>query len=486
MKQATGIETASFLTRLHCEQVLFAVGFLALCQMAQAVSPAPDGGYLGGNTAEGQNALLSLTTGTYNTAVGWFSLRGNTESGFNTAIGAGTLPANTADENTAVGAGALLSNTTGRQNTANGAFTLLSNTTGNFNTATGVKALFMNTDGDNDTAIGYFALDNNTTGNYNTGIGGYALGSNSTGDENTALGFEALQGNTSGVSNTGIGFAALVNNSADNNTAAGAVALQSNTTGTQNTAAGFAALYNNTEGSYNTANGLGALHENTIGNSNTADGINALYNNTTGSLNVALGDRAGSNLTTGSNNVVIGGGVLGAAGDENTIRIGNGDMAATFIAGIVGATIAGGTPVYIDSAGKLGTITSSKRFKEGIKPMDKASEALLALKPVTFRYKKEIDPAGKSQFGLMAEEVEKVNPDLVVRDKRGEIYTVRYDAVNAMLLNEFLKEHRTVQELEKEMGAVTAQLKEQGAQIQKVCAQIQITKPTRKVVFSNP
>jgi trimeric autotransporter adhesin len=500
MKQATGIETASFLTRLHCEQVLFAVGFLALCQMAQAVSPAPDGGYLGGNTAEGQNALLSLTTGTYNTAVGWFSLRGNTESGFNTAIGAGTLPANTADENTAVGAGALLSNTTGRQNTANGAFTLLSNTTGNFNTATGVKALFMNTDGDNNTAIGYFALDNNTTGNYNTGIGGYALGSNSTGDENTALGFEALQGNTSGVSNTGIGFAALVNNSADNNTAAGAVALQSNTTGTQNTAAGVAALYNNTEGSFNTANGLGALHENTTGNSNTADGINALYNNTTGSLNVALGDRAGSNLTTGSNNIVIGGGVLGAAGDENTIRIGNGDMAATFIAGIVGATSAGGTPVYIDSAGKLGTITSSKRFKEGIKPMDKASEALLALKPVTFRYKKEIDPAGKSQFGLVAEEVEAVNPDLVVRGKSGEIYTVRYDQVNAMLLNEFLKEHKktqqleaafaqqrndfevTIAELKKEIAGVAARSKNQDEKIQKVSAQVELSIPgSRKV-----
>ena len=153
-------------------------------------------------------------------------------------------------------------------------------------------------------------------------------------------------------------------------------------------------------------------------------------------------------LTTGSNNIVIGGGVLGAAGDGNTIRIGNGDMAATFIAGIVGATIAGGTPVYIDSAGKLGTITSSKRFKEDIKPMDKASEALLALKPVTFRYKKEIDPTGKSQFGLVAEEVQKVNRDLVVRDKEGKPYSVRYDQVNAMLLNEFLKEHKRVGELQ--------------------------------------
>ena len=161
-------------------------------------------------------------------------------------------------------------------------------------------------------------------------------------------------------------------------------------------------------------------------------------------------------------------------------------MATTFIAGIVGATSAGGTPVYIDSAGKLGTITSSKRFKEGIKPMDKASEALLALKPVTFRYKKEIDPAGTPQFGLVAEEVEKVNPDLVVRDKGGEIYTVRYDQVNAMLLNEFLKEHRKVQELEKGMADLTAQFREQAVQIQKVNARIETNKPRTELAFNNP
>ncbi len=528
MKQETGIETASFLARLHRwhgEQVLLAVGLLAICQMAQAVSPAPDGGYLGGNTAEGQNALLSLTSGTYNTAIGWFSLTSNTESGFNTAIGAGTLFANTADQNTAAGAGALLSNTTGRQNTANGAFTLFSNTTGNFNTATGVKALFINTDGDNDTAIGYFALFSNTTGSFNTGIGGSALGNNSTGDENTAIGFEALDGNTSGANNTGVGFTALANNSADNNTAAGAEALITNTTGTQNTAAGVAALYSNTEGSFNTASGLGALHKNTIGNSNTADGINALYNNTTGSLNVVLGDRAGSNITTGSNNIVIGAGVLGDAGDENTIRIGDPAVqTATYIAGIVGATVPAGAPVLIGNDHRLGTMTSSKRFKEDIKPMDKASETLLALKPVTFRYKKEIDPTGRSQFGLVAEEVEKVNPDLVVRDKSGEIYTVRYDQVNAMLLNEFLKEHKRFEELEstiakqettiaqqqREFQATTtrreneirefiASLEKQAAQIQKLSTQVQITKfarpaagrirpagPATEVVLNNP
>jgi len=177
--------------------------------------------------------------------------------------------------------------------------------------------------------------------------------------------------------------------------------------------------------------------------------------------------------------------VLGDAGDENTIRIGNADMAATFIAGIVGATSAGGIPVYIDSAGKLGTITSSARFKRDIRSMEKASEPVLGLRPVTFHYKEGLDPNAVPQYGLLAEEVEKVDSDLVVRDQEGKPYTVRYEAVNAMLLNEFLKEHRKVQELEKRMGAVTAQLKEQGAQIQKVCAQIQTTKPTRKVVLRN-
>jgi hypothetical protein len=313
-----------------------------------------------------------------------------------------------------------------------------------------------------------------------------------------------MENNAAGGRNTAIGSSALRNNGADNNTADGADALINNTTGTQNTATGVAGLYMNTEGSFNTANGLGALHENTIGSSNTANGINALYNNTTGSLNVAMGDRAGSNLTTGSNNIAIGGGVLGDAGDENTIRIGNGDMAATFIAGIVGATSAGGTPVYIDSTGKLGTITSSARFKRDIRSMEKASEPVLGLRPVTFRYKEGLDPHSVPQFGLVAEEVEKVDPDLVVRDQEGKPYTVRYDAVNAMLLNEFLKEHQRIEELEftvaKQKAAIAQQqrefqatttrqenqvrefnatLEEQAAQIQKLSARVQTTKSAR-------
>jgi translation initiation factor IF-2 len=184
---------------------------------------------------------------------------------------------------------------------------------------------------------------------------------------------------------------------------------------------------------------------------------------------------------------VIGGGVLGVAGDENTIRIGDPAVqTATYIAGIVGATVPAGAPLMVGNDSRLGTITSSRRFKKDIKPMDKASETLLALKPVTFRYKKDIDPAGISQFGLVAEDVEKVNPDLVVRDNEGRIYSVRYDQVNAMLLNEFLKEHRKVQELEKGIAALTAQFKEQAAQIQKVNARIEMNKPPTEMVFNNP
>ena len=216
-----------------------------------------------------------------------------------------------------------------------------------------------------------------------------------------------------------------------------------------------------------------------------ADGYQALFNNTTGSNNIALGFQAGMNLTTGSNNIHIA--ALGVAGESNTIRSGkNGVQTATFIGGIRGATVAGGVGVIVDTSGHLGTVSSSERFKDAIKPMDKASETILALKPVTFRYKHELDPDGIPQFGLVAEDVEKVNPALVARDDKGEIYTVRYDAVNAMLLNEFLKEHRKVQDLEKGMVAITAQLKEQAAQIQKVSAHLEMSTPATSVALNTP
>jgi Chaperone of endosialidase len=359
--------------------------FGSLSPNAFAVSPPPDGGYAGGNTAEGQNALLSLTTGGYNTAAGFLSLESNTAGNSNTAIGAGTLLANTGDNNTATGAAALLSNTTGSFNTADGFFAFFSNTTG---------------------------------------------------FDNTAIGDEPLFNNTIGVSNTGIGGEALL--------------------------------------------------ENTEGNSNTAAGREALRHNTTRSNNTAIGVSAGEDLTTGDNNIDIGFNVVGVAGEANTSRIGNTDITDTFISGISGATASGGAAVFVNGNGKLGTMTSSARFKDEIKPMERASEALLALKPVTFRYKKGIDPQGIPQFGLVAEKVEKVNPNLVVRDKEGKPYSVRYEQVNAMLLNEFLKEHNTVQELKKELAALTATVKDQAAQIEKVSARLEVSKPAAKVVLNNP
>jgi len=154
--------------------------------------------------------------------------------------------------------------------------------------------------------------------------------------------------------------------------------------------------------------------------------------------------------------------------------------------------VAGGVGVIIDTNGHLGTVVSSERFKDEIKPMDKASEAILTLKPVTFRYKHELDPDGILQFGLVAEEVDKVNPDLVVRDAEGKVYAVRYEAVNAMLLNEFLKqhnefikEHRTVQGQQKEIDALRAELKEQRALIQKVNDKTELDRPAPETVLNN-
>jgi hypothetical protein len=309
---------------------------LGLLPTAQAVVPAPDGGYPGGNTAEGQNALFSLTTGGYNTAVGWLSLRSNTTSFLNTAVGAGALAANTLTSgNTAVGAGALLIST-GFQNTATGAFTLFSNTTGGFNVANG-----------------HAALSSNTTGNGN----------------------------------------------------------------------------------------------------------------------VALGTGAGNNATTGNNNVYIGGGMNGVAGESNTTYIRNVyDSQAT-------ARI-----VYVNQDNKIGTLSSSRRYKEQIKAMANASDALLALKPVMFRYKKEIDRSQALSFGLIAEDVARINSDLVTLDKEGKPETVRYDAVNAMLLNEFLKEHEKVEEQQATLSRLQKQVDTLTAGLEKVIAQFAIEKaPVRPV-----
>ena len=306
----------------------------------------------------------------------------------------------------------------------------------------------------NGVAIGAYALYNNF-GAFNTAIGYSALFSNGAGNGNTAIGYQALYSNDEEGANTAIGYQALFKNTG----APGS--------GFSNTATGSQALLNNTEGDSNTANGEWALHDNTTGGGNVANGFGALQHNTTGFGNIALGFDAGENLTTGDGNIDIGN--AGVAGEDFTIRIGE-SQRATYIAGINGVAIAG-DPVVVNSSGQLGVgMPSSKRFKDEIKPMADASAAILALKPVTFRYKSDLDPKRITRFGLVAEEVEKVNPDLVARDAKGELYTVRYEAVNAMLLNEFLKEHRKVEEQEKtvtELKSTVAKQEAAAAQQQK-------------------
>ena len=348
----------------------------------------------------------------------------------------------------------------------------------NLNTFLGEAALTNDTTGDQNTAMGYKALSSNTLGSQNTAIGAYSLFTARVGNFNTAIGNAALFNDTFGVNNVALGASALYYNTTGyQNTATGNLALHTNTTGYNNTANGYFALQGNTAGNSNAATGFFALVNNSTGNNNTADGFNALYANTTGNNNIALGFQAGQNLTTGDSNIDIGNG--GVAGESATIRIGTtGTQTATFIAGIRGVPITGGTEVGVDSNGQLGQRASSARFKEAIQPMDKASEAILALKPVTFRYKKDLDPAGVPQFGLVAEQVEKVNPDLVARDDEGKPFTVRYEAVNAMLLNEFLKEHRKVEQLEKQVATLAAGL-------QKVSAGIEVNKPTPQMAQSS-
>src|SRR5436190_2971120 len=341
----------------------------------------------------------------------------------------------------------------------------------------------------------------------NTALGFHTLYSDTTGSNNTATGANALL-NNNGNFNTATGSGALFHNTADSNTADGYQALYENKTGSGNVAIGAQALNSNTQGLGNVAVGANVLSfvgastlgANVTGNFNTAVGWLALSGNITGSDNIAVGVEAGK-LSTGDSNIDIG--HPGVAGESHTIRIGGapfaGPQTACYIAGISGQTASGGAAVYINSDGKLGTSNSSIRFKDAIKPMDKASEAILALKPVTFHYKKELDPKSIPQFGLVAEDVAKVNPDLIARDRDGRPYTVRYEAVNAMLLNEFLKEHRTVQELKSAMArqeatiakqqegikALRTQLKEQAAQIQNVSAKLETRKPGPQVVENN-
>jgi len=290
-------------------------------------------------------------------------------------------------------------------------------------------------------------------------------------DGNTAVGTEALLKLTTGQDNTALGFRALTDNTLGSlNTAVGSAALKQNRNGSRNTATGFHALDANRFGNNNTANGYLALRglSETAGNNNTAVGTFAL-NVTTGDNNTALGLAAGINITAGNNNIDIAN--RGVSGESATIRIGSTAQTRTFIAGISGQAVSG-SPVYVNSGGQLGVLPSSERFKEQIKPMENASEAILEVEPVSFHYKKDLDPNAVSQFGLVAEKLASVSPDLVELDDQGKPYTVRYDAVNAMLLNEFLKEHRRVQDLECALEELSARLKEQGLQVQQMSDQL--------------
>ena len=349
------------------------------------------------------------------------------------------------------------------------------------------------------TAVGAGALSGNDSATANTAVGFQALLNNdvtrhSLANDNTAVGDSALLGNTDATGNTAVGSGALQNNDstgnamAGGNTAIGASALLSNSDGRANTAVGFGALQSNSN-DFSTAVGFGALSTSTASLRNTAVGVDALQNLMTGRDNIAIGVDAGSALTSSETlNIDIGN--MGVIGDASTIRIGTTDQIATFIAGINGNGPFGAT-VQIDPAtGQLGTNLSSARFKKDIDPMDKSSEVIFSLKPVTFHYKN--DKTNTQQWGLIAEQVVKVNPALIAVDREGKPYTVRYDAVNAMLLNEFLKEHKTVQELKSVVAKQEATAAQQQKQIealtaglQKVSAQLQVSKPAPQTVLNN-
>jgi hypothetical protein len=401
-----------------------ALPWLALMPMAQAVGPDTDGSIPGANNGEGIGVLVSRTGGVWNTGTGFEALNHLTS---------------------------------GNQNTATGLRALSSDTNGGFNTATGVLSLFSNTSGFFNSATGAYSLANNTIASFNTANGYGALYFNTEGDANTATGFGTLFKNTTG----------------SNNVAVGSHALNRNTTGGSNNAVGFKALFSNT-----------------TGGGNNAVGEVALFSNVTGHDNTAIGDSAGGNIT-GNYNVCIGSGVEGVAGENNTTRIGN---IYTTVQPAVGTDP---DLVSVDSAGRLGRANiSSRRYKHDIKPMDKASEAILALKPVTFRYNKEYDVTQTLAFGLIAEEVAEVYPDLVGRNPEGQPESVRYEQINAMLLNEFLKAHRKVEEQEATIAQLkqdfratvaelNARLKKQDSKIEKVSAQLEVSKSAPQMVIND-
>ncbi len=392
----------------HRFNTLIAICSAGLLSSAFAVTPPPDGGYPNQNTAEGEDALFSLTTGANNTAAGYHALYSITDSSDNTAIGYNALAVSTAGPNTAIGYFALGRNTTGTNNTA-------------------VDGLYSNTTGRDNTAVGSSCLSDNTTGSFNTAVGFGALGDNAS--NNCAMGYDAMLFGGAN-DNVAIGFHALSNGAGSRNVALGSEA--------------------------------GRWLK--------------------GKSNILIGSDAGNGLKHHTrDNILIGN--FGLKRFDQTISIGTeGIQTAAYLAGVSGVTVADGVEVMVNSNGQLGTITSSARYKEAIRPMGESSESLLQLRPVTFHYKKELDSAAIPQFGLVAEQVEKIDPDLVVKDNTGKPYSVRYEAVNAMLLNEFLKEHRRaetraatidaqkrrLEQLEAAVTELESTIEEQAAQLKKV------------------
>src|SRR5215475_10966774 len=335
------------------------------------------------------------------------------------------------------------------------------------NTATGDAALQSNSSGCCNTATGFQALESNTTGDSNTATGESALLVNHDGVSNVATGFAALLFNSSGSYNVATGNGALYHNNASYNAANGYLALFGNTTGSNNTAEGSYSLYSNTSGHYNVAAGVSSLGGNTTGQKNVAVGLKALFSNTTGSSNIAVGYAAGINVTT-SNNIDIGSGGSGA--DSKVIRIGSqGTQTGTFIAGISGVAVAG-ADVVVNAQGKLGVVASSARYKKDVKDMGTSTQSLMSLRPVTFKYKS--DSEGLTQYGLVAEEVERVYPELVTHDANGKVETVRYTMLISMLLNELQKQAgknqkqaEQIEKLSQELVSVKASAIEQAAQL---------------------
>jgi hypothetical protein len=428
------------------------------------------------NTGIGTDALLSITpvagipnVGFYNTATGYQSLYSNSTGYENTAVGYWALFSNQGTQST----GAY-----GSYNSAFGSQALYGNTTGYDNTAAGWHALYANRAGYGNSAFGAGALRSNTNANYNTAVGYYALSLNTTGTYNAAFGFQALKANTTGGHNTAAGYAALYSNTIGMyNTASGENAMVANNKGSTNAAFGASALRRNTTGSNNAASGYNALFSNESGGSNTAAGYEALYSNTTGQFNIGVGYQAGYNLTIGTNNIDIGN--PGVVGESGVIRIGTQVPTAlqtnTYIAGIYTNTLVSGLPVVVDANGQLGVAAvSSERFKMAIAPMGSDTAKLQQLRAVTFKYK--ADPEGTRRYGLIAEEVAKFYPELIVRDNKGRIDGVRYDELAPMLLNEVQKQQKKLTTQEQRIATLDVLLHEMRQQIAQLKRQVEVSR----------